>query len=77
VVSQEAVQVVTLLDIRHRTIATARDLWRAIARLGGLSRPQERWPTGMADFMERMDAGDERLGRRSSCRPAPSFLICV
>jgi hypothetical protein len=31
----------------------------------------------MADLMERMDARDGRLGRRSSCGSPPSFLISV
>ena len=35
VVSQEAIQVVILLDIRHRALVTAKHLWHAIARLGG------------------------------------------
>ncbi len=35
VVSQEAVRVVILLDQRHRDIVTAKQLWHAIARLGG------------------------------------------
>jgi Transposase Tn5 dimerisation domain len=35
VVSQEVVQVVTLLQKRPRQIATAKQLWHAIARLGG------------------------------------------
>jgi hypothetical protein len=77
VASQELIQVVTLLDIRHRAIATARHLWHAIARLGGYLAPFERWSTRMADLMERMDAGHGHLGGRSSCRSAPSFLICV
>ncbi|HEX4713925.1 MAG TPA: transposase DNA-binding-containing protein [Ktedonobacteraceae bacterium] len=44
---------------------------------GRLSRPQERWTSRMADLMERMDARDGRLGRRSSCGSPPSFLISV
>jgi hypothetical protein len=35
VVSQEAIQVVIRLDLRHRNIVTAKQLWHAIARLGG------------------------------------------
>ena len=35
VVSQEIVRVVTLLDKRRRDIVTAKQLWHAIARLGG------------------------------------------
>ena len=35
VVSQEVVQVVTLLQKRPREIVTAKHLWHAIARLGG------------------------------------------
>ena len=53
---------------------------RSVARHctpGGLPRPQKRWPTWMADVMERMDAGHGRLGGRSSRRSSPSFMICV
>lgn len=35
VVSQEIIQVLTLLDKRHREIVTAKHVWHAIARLGG------------------------------------------
>src|SRR5258708_27411223 len=77
VVSAEVVQVVTLLDIRHRAIETTKDVWHAIARLGGYLAPFERWATGMADFMESMHACDEHLGWRSSCASVPSFLISV
>jgi hypothetical protein len=35
VVSQEVIQVLTLLDKRHRDIVTAKHVWHAIARLGG------------------------------------------
>lgn len=35
VVSQEVIRVVISLDKRHRTISTAKELWHAIARLGG------------------------------------------
>jgi hypothetical protein len=35
VVSQEVIRVVVHLDIRHRDISTAKQLWHAIARLGG------------------------------------------
>lgn len=35
VVSQEAIQVVIHLDHRHRNSVTAKQLWHAIARLGG------------------------------------------
>ena len=35
VVSQEVIRVVIHLDKRHRDIVTAKQLWHAIARLGG------------------------------------------
>lgn len=35
VVSQEIIQVVIHLDLRHRDMVTAKQLWHAIARLGG------------------------------------------
>ena len=46
VVSGEALQVVTHLDQRHRTIGTAKDLWRAIARLGGYLDRKSDGPPG-------------------------------
>jgi hypothetical protein len=59
VVSQETVQVVTLLDIRHRTIGTAKELWHAIARLGGyLDRKSDGppgWQTLWKGWMRVMD----------------------
>jgi hypothetical protein len=35
VMSQEAIQVLIFLDKRHRSITTAKEVWHAIARLGG------------------------------------------
>jgi hypothetical protein len=59
VVSQEAIQVVVLLDIRHRTIFTAEQLWHAIARLGGyLDRKSDGppgWQTLWKGWMRVMD----------------------
>jgi hypothetical protein len=59
VVSGEATRLVVLLDHRHRTIATARDLWRAIARLGGyLDRKSDGppgWQTLWKGWMRVMD----------------------
>jgi hypothetical protein len=46
VASQELIQVVTLLDIRHRAISTARHLWHAIARLGGYLDRKSDGPPG-------------------------------
>ncbi|WP_244422080.1 IS4 family transposase [Ktedonobacter racemifer] len=59
VVSQEAIQIVVLLDHRHRTIETAKQLWRAIARLGGyLDRKSDGppgWQTLWKGWMRIMD----------------------
>ena len=59
VVSQEAIQVVILLDIRHRALVTAKQLWRAIARLGGyLDRRSDGppgWQTLWKGWMRVMD----------------------
>ena len=59
VVSQEAVHVVVLLDHRQRTIETAKQLWRAIARLGGyLDRKSDGspgWQTLWKGWMRVMD----------------------
>jgi hypothetical protein len=46
VASQEAIQVVILLDHRHRDIGTAKQLWRAIARLGGYLDRKNDGPPG-------------------------------
>jgi Transposase DDE domain len=46
VVSAEVVQVVTLLDIRHRAIETTKDVWHAIARLGGYLDRKSDGPPG-------------------------------
>ena len=46
VVSQEAIQVVILLDIRHRALVTAKQLWHAIARLGGYLDRKSDGPPG-------------------------------
>jgi hypothetical protein len=59
VVSQEAIQVVILLDIRHRALVTAKQLWHAIARLGGyLDRKSDGppgWQTLWKGWMRVMD----------------------
>jgi hypothetical protein len=59
VVSQEAIQVVIRLDYRHKNIVTARELWRAIARLGGyLDRKSDGppgWQTLWKGWMRVMD----------------------
>jgi hypothetical protein len=59
VVSQEAIQTVILLDHCHRTIVTAKQLWRAIARLGGyLDRKSDGppgWQTLWKGWMRVMD----------------------
>jgi hypothetical protein len=46
VVSQETIQVVILLDIRHRAILTVKQLWHAIARLGGYLDRKSDGPPG-------------------------------
>jgi len=46
VVSQEVVRVVILLDKRHRDIVTAKQLWHAIARLGGYLDRKSDGPPG-------------------------------
>lgn len=59
VVSEEARQVVILLDSRHRAILTAKQLWHAIARLGGyLDRKSDGppgWQTLWRGWMRVMD----------------------
>jgi len=46
VVSAEVIQVVTHLDQRHQAIRTAKELWRAIARLGGYLDRKHDGPPG-------------------------------
>lgn len=46
VASQELIQVVTHLDLRHRVIRTAKELWSAIARLGGYLDRKSDGPPG-------------------------------
>ncbi len=46
VVSSEALQVVTHLDHHSRTIRTVKDLWHAIARLGGYLDRKSDGPPG-------------------------------
>ncbi|HEY3993270.1 MAG TPA: IS4 family transposase [Ktedonobacteraceae bacterium] len=59
VVSPETIQIVTHLDQRHRAIQTAKELWRAIARLGGyLDRKSDGppgWQTLWKGWMRVMD----------------------
>jgi hypothetical protein len=59
VVSGEAIQVVIRLDHRHKNIVTAKELWRAIARLGGyLDRKSDSppgWQTLWKGWMRVMD----------------------
>lgn len=76
VVSQDVVQVVTLLQKRPREIVTANHLWHAIAP-GRLPRPKMRWSSGMADLMEGVDAGDGCPTRRLSCASNFFSLSCV
>ncbi|GLV54052.1 IS4 family transposase [Dictyobacter sp. S3.2.2.5] len=59
VVSQNAIQVIILLDKRHRSITTVQELWHAIARLGGyLDRKSDGppgWQTLWKGWMRVMD----------------------
>lgn len=46
VISQEIIRLVIYLDIRHRVIVTAKQLWHAIARLGGYLDRKSDGPPG-------------------------------
>ncbi|GHO50681.1 IS4 family transposase [Ktedonospora formicarum] len=62
VISPEAVQVLLFLDKRHRSITTAKEVWHAIARLGGyLDRKSDGppgWQTLWKGWMRVMDVLD-------------------
>ncbi|WP_201371517.1 IS4 family transposase [Ktedonobacter robiniae] len=45
-VSQNAIPVIIFSDPRHRSITTAQELWRAIARLGGYLDHKSDGPPG-------------------------------
>jgi hypothetical protein len=46
IVSQEVVQVVTMLDKRHKASMTANELWRTIASFGGYFNRKSDGPPG-------------------------------